>query len=164
MSEKKGSNARKLLVLKWTLVGFFLAISYKSVLRALLMKVEYENKIDTIDEMLESQRTLMVLDDTSIKHLMQTDPREKIKMMAKDAQFYKFYKKNSTKKISQEWVIEGYFLCIHLNFSKPNIFLLITGSLVLNMSFQHLRWHNIKRNMENYMQVKRNYGFYPKHS
>ena len=97
-----------MLVLKWTLVGFLLAISYKSVLLALLMKDDYEKTIDTIDGMLESERTLMLPDDTIITYILATDPREKVKLLSKEARFYKFGT------ATPEWVIEGYFLHMYM--------------------------------------------------
>ena len=92
--------------MKWTLVGFLLAISYKSVLLALLMRDDYEKTVDTMDDMLESGRTFMLPEDTIIKYILDTDPREKVKMLAKEAQFYKFGTATPV------WVIEGYFLLI----------------------------------------------------
>ena len=112
MTDKKCSMARQFLVMKWMLVGFLLSISYKSVLRALLIKVEYENTINTIDDMLESERTLMIPEDTPIKYILETDPREKVKLLSKEAQFYKFGT------ATPEWVIEGYFL-LKCNQSYP---------------------------------------------
>ena len=47
------------------IVGFLLAISYKSVLRAMLMKTYYEDTIDTIDDMLDSTRQFFVQSDIS---------------------------------------------------------------------------------------------------
>ena len=90
LSERKGSKARQLIVLKWTLVGFLLATSYKSVLRALLMKAEYENTIDTIDDMLESSKGLLVAGDTPIRYLMDTDPRERVQRLAKKVQYFNY--------------------------------------------------------------------------
>ena len=36
----------------WLLVGYLLTISYSSVLRAMLMSIYYEDRIDTTDDML----------------------------------------------------------------------------------------------------------------
>ena len=77
-----------MLVLKWTLVGFFLTISYKSVLRAILMKAEYDDTIDTIDDMLQSDRQFIVAGDTGLRQLVETDPRAKVKALAKEVEYY----------------------------------------------------------------------------
>ena len=77
-----------MLVLKWTILGFFLTISYKSVLRAILMKAEYDDTIDTIDDMLRSDRQFVVAGDTGLRQMVETDPRTKVKALAKEVEFY----------------------------------------------------------------------------
>ena len=70
------------------IVGFFLTVSYKSVLRAMMMKIYYENTIDDIDDMLASNRTLIVPTDvTFIKFLFLSDPRRKMKKLRENAIF-----------------------------------------------------------------------------
>ena len=88
--KQTGSYARTLIVFKWMFVGFFLTISYKSVLRAMLMNVYYENTIDTIDDMLQSDRMFGIANDTFQKHLVLSDPRVKVQQLAKRVFFYKF--------------------------------------------------------------------------
>ena len=65
-----------------------MTISYKSVLRGMLMNVYYENTIDTIDDMLASERIFMVPNDTSFGVLLRLDPRMKVKELVERAQFY----------------------------------------------------------------------------
>ena len=57
------------------------------------MKVAYENTVDTIDDMLESGRTFRVAEDTPLKYMLETDPREKVKQLAKKARFFKYGKR-----------------------------------------------------------------------
>ena len=71
-------------------MGFFLTMSYKSVLRAMMMNVYYEQTIDTIDDMLESERTLMVAGDSIIPLLLASDPRLKAIELEERAQFYRY--------------------------------------------------------------------------
>ena len=87
--KKSGSNARTWIVMKWMLVGFFLTISYKSVLRSMLMNVYYENTIDTTNDMLESDRTFRVASDTFLKDLVLSDPRIEVQQLAKRVVYYK---------------------------------------------------------------------------
>lgn len=101
ISERKCSRARSLLVLKWTVLGFLLTISYKSVLRAMMMKVDYEDTIDTIDDMLLSGRKLLVAGDTGLKFLIKGDPRMKVKQLAKQVEFLN----RGTE--APDWVYEG---------------------------------------------------------
>ena len=88
LSERKCSRARSLVVLKWTVIGFFLTMSYKSVLRAILMKTDYEDPIDTIDDVLQSDRQFMYASDTIFKEWIENDPREKVQALAKRAKRY----------------------------------------------------------------------------
>ena len=77
-----------MLVLKWTVLGFLLTISYKSVLRSMMMKVEYEDTIDTVDDLLESDRKLFVTEDTAQKYLFLGDPRVKVRKLANRTLYY----------------------------------------------------------------------------
>ena len=90
LSERNCSNARSLLVLKWTIIGFLLTMSYKSVLRAILMKTEYEDTIDTIDDLVQSDRQLMIAGDTHMKDWVDNDPRENVQALnlAKQIKYY----------------------------------------------------------------------------
>ena len=56
----------------------------------MLMKVYYEDTIDSIDDMLKSERSLMTAIDTIVPTLLASDPREKLKRLAERVSFYKF--------------------------------------------------------------------------
>ena len=90
MSERKCSNARSLLVLKWTVIGFLVTLSYKSVLRAILMKTEYDAPIDTIEDVLTSDRQFMVIGDSPLKRMVETDERANVKALAKKVKYYNY--------------------------------------------------------------------------
>ena len=53
-----------------------------------MMSTEYDDTIDTIDDMLQSERQFMVAGDTGMRRLVETDPRPKVKILAKDIQYY----------------------------------------------------------------------------
>ena len=106
ISQRNCSRARSFLVLKWTVLGFLLTISYKSVLRAILMKTEYDEVIDTTYDMLQSDRQLMVAGDTGLKYLLESDPRAHLKALAKNVLYY-----NSGRK-SPENIYKGYLLLL----------------------------------------------------
>ena len=72
-----GSKARIFLIFVWMTMGFLLTISYKSVLRAMLMKIEYKETIDTIDDMMESGMPLLIAARTAIPTMMESDPKTK---------------------------------------------------------------------------------------
>ena len=72
------------------IVGFFITMSYKSVLRAMMMNVSYEQTIDTIDDMLASERTLMLAGDSVLPLYLESDPRPKATKLAKGVQTYSY--------------------------------------------------------------------------
>ena len=90
ISERRCSRARTLIVLKWTVLGFLLTISYKSVLRSMMMNVEYENTIDTIDDVLQSDLKLLVVGNTNQKFRLMGDPRKKVKQLEDKIQYYNY--------------------------------------------------------------------------
>ena len=54
------AKARNALILKWLMVGFLLSISYKSVLLAMLVSPAYEKPIDTVQDLLNTERPIGV--------------------------------------------------------------------------------------------------------
>ena len=91
-----------MLVLKWTLIGFLLSISYKSVLRAMMMKVDYDDTIETIDDMLQSDRKFLAAGDSYQRLLLMRDPRPKVQQLARKVEWYKF-----GSQANPEWVVKG---------------------------------------------------------
>ena len=71
------------------LVGFFLTLSSKSVLRGMMLTVEYEKTIDTLEDMLDSKMPALLPVDTSMKFKLVTDPREEVQELAKRVVQYK---------------------------------------------------------------------------
>ena len=82
------AKARKIIVWLWILLGFLLTISYKSVLLANMTSVEYENGIDSIEDMLYSTKPLMVI--RSMKALFATDPRSQVNELSKKIHYFDF--------------------------------------------------------------------------
>ena len=105
ISERKCSRARSFLVLKWALLGFLLTISYKSVLRSMMMKVEYEDTIDTVDDLLASGRMFLLTNDTSQKYLFLSDPREKVIQLRNKTQYYNLG--SDVREMTPPWVRDG---------------------------------------------------------
>ena len=54
----------------------------------MLMNVYYEDTIDTIDDMLASERNFLVANDTSFRFFVTSDPRMKVKELAERTTFY----------------------------------------------------------------------------
>ena len=104
--ESSGSKAKILIILIWIICGYFLTLSYESVLRAMLMKTYYEKKIDSIDDVLASEREVLVPMGTGIWiDMMASDPRPKVRDLAKRAKTYS--PDFSQQDLGLEWLIKG---------------------------------------------------------
>ena len=95
------AKARKVVISTWILLGFLITISYKSVLRANMMSTEYEKGIDSIEDMIISNKQLMVI--RSMKPLFDTDPRTKVIELSKKVKYFDF-KDNRM----PQWILDGY--------------------------------------------------------
>ena len=103
------SKAKILIILIWVICGYFLTLSYESVLRAMLMKTYYEKKIDTIDDVLASEREVFAPMSTGIwTDMMVSDPRPKVRDLAKRTKTYS--PDFSQQDLGMEWLIKGYIL------------------------------------------------------
>ena len=103
VSDRLCSRARSLLVFKWMIVGFFLTMSYKAVLRAMMMKIEYDKPIDTLDDMLKSEKKLLVSADTPLKAYMEGNPLQKVRELYEKEQIVYYNWGTGT----QEWIDKG---------------------------------------------------------
>ena len=52
------------------------------------MTTEYDDTIDTIDDMLKSDRQFMTTGDTFLKQLLESDPRDKVRDLEKTVEYY----------------------------------------------------------------------------
>ena len=50
------ATSRKFLILKWILIGFLLSSGFKSVLLSTLVSPSYEKPIDTVQDLLDTER------------------------------------------------------------------------------------------------------------
>ena len=99
------SKAKLLIILIWIIFGYLLTLGYESVLRAMLMKTYYQNKIDSIDDMLASKRELLVYRDSLLYDQMTSDPRPKVRNLAKTVTLYTA---DVTKPMfGYEWIARG---------------------------------------------------------
>ena len=123
--------ARKVLVVEWILMGFLLSISYKSVLLANMMSVVYEKGINSIDDMINSKKPLLVIQ--SMEPLFVTDLRPNIIELSKQVQYFNFDK---FKKVPQ-WVVNGYafFICIKCMYHNFQLFFAIQLRTFLTNDF-----------------------------
>ena len=75
ISKMSMSRSERLLVCMWLFVGLLMTSSYKSVLRAIMMKTEYGQTIDTLEDMLRSGMPLMIPSRTAVPNMMASDNR-----------------------------------------------------------------------------------------
>ena len=88
MNSKNSSRAPKMLVLMWLMFAFLITNSYKSLLRANMIKVDYEQAIDTIDDVIQSQIKVTTCGDCNMPEKLKTDPRPKVIELAKQFEFF----------------------------------------------------------------------------
>ena len=104
-------KARDVVVLKWAIMGLILCASYKGILLSKLINIEYEKSIDSIDDVLRSNKPVAVLGASGIINLLKSDPRKKVEEIGERI---KPYKGENGK--APMWIINGYqkflsFLC-----------------------------------------------------
>ena len=97
--------AREMLILKWAMIGFLFTISYKSVLLSNMINIEYEKALDTVEDVLRSDKPLFVDGTSGIGMLLKSDLREKMKELAKKARYYET--EVTEKGNSAVWIQEG---------------------------------------------------------
>ena len=78
ISKKSGAKARVVLVLIWIVAGFLLSISYKSVLRSHMIHIQYENPIDSVEDLLKTNLQVFVGATGAMTKLMAGDQRQKM--------------------------------------------------------------------------------------
>ena len=99
------AKARKILVCLWIFLGFLITISYKSVLLANMTYRDYERGIDSIEDMLNSGKPLMVI--RSMDDFFENDPRPQVIELTKNFKFFDFVRNEKSSGLPQ-WVIYGY--------------------------------------------------------
>ena len=92
---------REFLVLQWILFSFCLTVSYKSVLLATLVSIEYEKPIDTVADMLNSDKEIVGPAATTLPMQLKHDPRESVRRLSSRIKFVPF---NGT---IPDWIQEG---------------------------------------------------------
>ena len=83
------------------IIGFLLTISYKSVLRAMMMRIYYDEPIDTLDDMLASGQTLLVARGSIMGVLVPSDPRTKVKMLTEKVEYYNMGRLDPNDKVTK---------------------------------------------------------------
>ena len=96
------AKARELVVLKWAIMGFLLTTCYKGILLSKLINIEYEKSLDSVDDVLRSNKPVVLDGESAITHLVKSDPRDKIKEIGKRLKPYL-----AEKGAPPQWVVKG---------------------------------------------------------
>ena len=75
------AKARQLLLLKWIVTTFFVAMSYKQVLLVNLVDTGYEKPIENLEELVSSGKPLAAPINSNIPRLLSVDPRPSAKKL-----------------------------------------------------------------------------------
>ena len=98
------SKARNFLIMKWMMLAFLLNASYRSVLLATIVSPLFEKPIDTIEDMINTEKPIYALNTSGISFMMRIDPRESVREVGKKVLPFPYH----PTKISEPptWVIE----------------------------------------------------------
>ena len=100
------SKAREIFVLKWLVVGFLLTTMYKSVLRSNMIHIKYERGIDSVEDVLKTDKKVLFACGSPGAKLVSIDRREKMIEFHKRVDCYhKIYRGTSTG--APQWVADG---------------------------------------------------------
>ena len=89
------AKSRFVLILGWMIISFLLTISYKSVLLSTLISISYEKTVETVDDLLKTEKPIVGLGNSTVPIRLQTDPRANVRELAGKVNWYTFDEKNS---------------------------------------------------------------------
>ena len=93
------------MILKWIILGTLLSMAYKSTLLSSLIPVRYEATIDTLDDMEQSGRPLLIMRSTTFHKLIVNDPREAMRRAYERSILYQM---NPT----EDWGVPGWIMAM----------------------------------------------------
>ena len=103
INNRSCAKSRQLVLLTWLIVGFFISMCYKSVLLANMVNNEYEETIDTVEDILRFGMPYYVAGNTGGPVLLNGDPRASVKQLVKNQ--VRYY--NLTNQETPEYVKYG---------------------------------------------------------
>ena len=89
--EREGFKIRKLLILKWLLLGNVITIAYKSNLHSSLITIRYEGTIDTLNDLVDSDLGVLLPNNTPTHMMFASDPRPTMKKIYKKSHVYPYH-------------------------------------------------------------------------
>ena len=97
---KNQSRARKLFIIIWMVLAWLLSVSYTSVLLSKLVSLEYEKPIDTVQDLLNSNKPIYA--HPSVSFILKNDVRERVRQIAKKVTPETYNSKGQIKKDTME--------------------------------------------------------------
>ena len=97
---KNQPRARKLFIIIWMVLSWILSVSYMSVLLAKLVSLEYEKPIETVQDLLNSNKPIYT--HPSVALILQNDVKERVRQLAKKVTPEKYNSKGQIKKDTME--------------------------------------------------------------
>ena len=77
------------------LISFLLTISYKSVLLSTLISISHERTIETVEDLLETEKLVVALGNSTTRIRLKTDPRANVRELAEKVNWYTFDERNT---------------------------------------------------------------------
>ena len=109
---RPGFGIRKLVILKWIVLGNILTLGYKTTLLSSLIRIQYGDTIDNISDLDKSGLSLLVAKSTATVDYIERDPRQ---MMARISQRKILYSLNNGR--PPHWCIKMYSILVSINIS-----------------------------------------------
>ena len=101
MNNVHTSKARTVLLIFWLFMAFTITISYKEVLVANLVNVEYEDSIDNYGDLVHSGKPICIIENSLMPLLLFKDPRDDVKPLLDKLLYYNFTG------LFPEWIRKG---------------------------------------------------------
>ena len=86
--QRPGFNLRKVVILKWIVLGNILTLGYKTTLLSSLIPIRYEDTIESFDDVDKSGLPLIIPRGGSIHDHLANDPREMLTRIMRRSIFF----------------------------------------------------------------------------
>ena len=87
---RTGFRTRKILILKWIVLGSILTMGYKCTLLSNLIPIQYEETIDTLQDLDQSGLSLLIPKDTDVHYSFANDQRPIMKRIFERSTLWTF--------------------------------------------------------------------------
>ena len=88
--QRPGFGVRKIVILKWMVLGNILTLGYKTTLLSSLIPIRYEDTIDSMDDLDKSGLPLLISKGSSMYDHIASDPREMMTRIFKRRIMYSY--------------------------------------------------------------------------